>query len=325
MMLGTLLTASKLSALQIGTLGMALTAGLTIQFVLRKQPYRSALVTVYCILLLSVAYALMVGIGRRQMSDEGSTAFRYMLASAIFWQSLFAVSMSAALELFPGTKRKTLVLFLTLLFAIIINCTISQIKMLNYITGMAKANAVAVDALQFGVLDKDEFQSLAGAFDESFFSRVKVLKDHNTSIYGADIARLNGRKISEKYVTDNGRCVGDISSVYNRLVIQQLVSESSQVGLKIFGWTWGKQAGIQPSHVLLVDESGKIKGAGLFTVKRPDIAQHLGDPAAEDAGWVAFARLDQGATEINGYALYEKENVVCLFKNLKFTNEPVGN
>lgn len=325
MMLGTLFTDIKLSALQIGTLGMVLTAGLTIQFVVRKQWNRSILVTVYCILLLSLAYALMVGIGRRYMSDDGSTAYRYMLASAIFWQSLFAVSLYAGLELFPSARRRTLAFFLLVLIAIIINCTISQIKIFKLMTGMAKANAVAVNALQFGVLDKDEFRSLAGAFDESFFSRVKVFKDHQTSIYGTEIAKLYGHKINEKYVVDNSRCVGDISVVDNRPVIPQLVSDSSSMGLKVFGWAWSKQPGVKPPHILLVDQSEVIKGAGLFTVKRPDVAQNLGDSSAEDAGWVAFARLEQGATEINGYAFYEKENVVCLFKKFKFPDNLVVN
>jgi hypothetical protein len=61
-----------------------------------------------------------------------------------------------------------------------------------------------------------------------------------------------------------------------------------------------------------------IKGAGMFTVKTSDVAKALGDPSAGEAGWGAFARFDQGATEINGYAIYEKENVACLFEKLMF-------
>lgn len=314
MLLGSLFIAKKIIAVLIGIIGIAITTIASI-VLFKRRTHHSELVTVYSLLMLSIAYAIMVGIGRRHMSDESAMVSRYMLAAVIYWQSLFTVSVYAGLQFFPQVKHQMLSFFKFALIPIVIVLFIHQKFKHEFIVDTVRKNSLAVNALQFGIVDS--FLSNQVISMDQLYSWVKVLYDHKTSIYGMKLANQYGQIIHETY-GNNSRCTGGISSIDNRPIINQLASDSSTMGLKLSGWAWNKPSAlVHPSSIILVDQHGVIKGAGLFSVKRPDVTRNLGDPTAKDAEWVAFARLDQDATEIYGYAIYDKENEACLFDTYK--------
>jgi hypothetical protein len=172
----------------------------------------------------------------------------------------------------------------------------------DYVTHMAEMNRVAVNGLQLGLFDRETFPSYQVIDFNDFCSWVKTLKDHRTSIYGTGIARSYGQCLDSGYRINNNLCTGEISGIGYPSTIQPLVADSSSFGLKLSGWAWSRQPGISPpSRILLVDQHNVIRGGGMFSEK-----------SAGKYGWVAFARLDQDATEIYAYALYDKENAACL-------------
>lgn len=302
---GSVFIANKPIALLIGLAGMVTTSAISFAVMAKKQNHRTVPVTIYCLLLLSISYSIMVGIGRRHMPDEQAMASRYMLAAAIYWQSLIALSLWAGIRYFSKHRDNILLLFRFVIISSMIVLFAQQKIKYDHIMNMARKNSVAVNALQFGILDRDTFPSYQIVDINEFYSAVKTLKDHQTSIYGTPIAKLYGQKISDKYAVDNNRCAGDITDSSTPPIIKQLVSDPSTSGLKLSGRAWNKQPGtVLPSRILLTDRQGIIKGAGEFTA------------SAVDAGWVAFARLekDATATDVNVYALYEKENVVSMCK-----------
>ena len=320
-MLGSLFIANIQIALVIGATLMLITVAVSIALLKSKQSNSSELNTLYCLVILAVVYGIMVGIGRRHSLDEYAMTSRYMLTAAIYWQGMFVLSMYFGIKFFPNAKHILLSVFSVVLMPVIIATFIQYVVKYDFVTRMIDKSQIAVTALQVSLLDMETFPSLQIVDIDEFYSLASSLKVHKTSIYGTEIAKFYDQKINTKYMIDNNRCIGGISEASNPPVIKQLVNDSAGMGLKLSGWTKSNQTGVNPpSKIFLVDQNGVIKGTGFFPVKRSSTAISFKDPVANSSKWIAFARLDKKATEINVYSLNEKDNVLCLIKSLDISS-----
>lgn len=317
MMLGSLFTVNKLAALIIGAIGMATASIAGFILIIKKQYERSSVITVSCLMLLSLAYAVMVGIGRRHLPDDLAMASRYSLAAAIYWQSLFAVCLYTGLHCFPQKAHTVLSFFKIALISVIIVLFYHQNLQYEFMKSRVLKNNVAVNALQFGVSDPEKYLLIQVVNLDELYSWAKVLKDHQTSLYGTQFAQLYGKNINGTYSISDDRCTGDVSDITYSPVINKLTSDSSTVGSKLSGWAKSRQPSMSPpSQILLVDQNGFIKGAGLFSEEGSNLLKNPGFPVINSTEWVGFARLNKDTTELYVYALYKKENTICQFFTL---------
>ena len=306
---GSILVADTRAALPMGLIGMMATALVSI-VIIRKKPYHcSKVMTAYGLLLLTLAYMIMVGIGRRHMIDEQAMISRYMLTAGIYWQSLFTLSIYCALELFPGQKLRVLTIGRIAIVPVIIALLIQQKVKHDFLVRMAENNRVAITALQFSILDPDTFPDYQLINLEGFFSSLKVLSDHETSIYGTKTKKLYGKNIQDAYFIDNNLCTGNISGFNNLVIIKQLDPDVSMRGLKLCGTVQNRQTTTPPSSgIVLTDRGGTIKGSGLHSLT----SSTTPFPPTMNPRWVAFARLELDTSDIYSYAVYEQNHSACL-------------
>jgi hypothetical protein len=96
-----------------------------------------------------------------------------------------------------------------------------------------------------------------------------------------------GKTISQVFPDQNGQCVGntDVVSLYYR---------GSSQGLRVEGWGWVPAAKAPVARVLLVDDAGKIVGAGETGKPRPDVTAARKDITSPTAGWQAATAKSTG-------------------------------
>lgn len=304
---GSLFVAQIPVALPIGIMGILVTIVSGIALVIRSKKISAELCTLYCVLMFSIVYAVMVGIGRRHMPDAQAMVSRYMLAAAIFWQALFTISLQAALSS-HRLNRYAIRLYSAALVPVITVLMIHQSLKHDVLQKMATDNTITVHALRFGLFDSDTFPSYQ--FDDLnvFYSSAKILQDHRTSIYGSHYAKMYGQRIAHLFNIDNSSCTGSVSASRIIPIIKQLDEDSSLYGVKLAGRATNNPSTKQlPAQILLTDQNNRIRGSGLITP--PTLFRQRRDTGTIE--WVAFARTGQSVTEVRAYALYEQEGVVC--------------
>lgn len=313
---GALFLTQKKITFIIGLIGTLIVIILSTVIARKRLSNNAAMITIYCLVLLTMAYALMVGIGRRHMIDEQAMVPRYMLTAAIFWHGLFALSTYAGLRLFDTGKKLPLVLARIALVPIIVLLFIHQKLRHEQILEMVSKNSTAVTALQFDVIDPETFPAYQLINIEEFYESLKQLKHHATSIYGVTPATFFGKNATSLFVTDNSLCSGSITGTARLNTIKQVVDDPSATGLRLSGWLDSASPDTAPSGMLLVDQDGVIRGAGTMTATSPAKAGQHAPPTGPHSSWVAFARLDSTSTTISSYALYARTKSACLLDTI---------
>jgi len=96
-----------------------------------------------------------------------------------------------------------------------------------------------------------------------------------------------GKPLTELFPDQNGQCVGNTDDV-------NLYYRGAAQGLRVEGWGWAPAAKAPVGRVLLVDEAGKIVGAGESGKARPDVTAARKDITAPDTGWQAVTPKSSG-------------------------------
>jgi len=96
-----------------------------------------------------------------------------------------------------------------------------------------------------------------------------------------------GKTLTEVFPDQNGQCVGNTDNV-------NLHYNGANHGLRVEGWGWAPAAKAPVQRVLLVDEAGKVVGAGETGKPRPDVIAARKDITSPTTGWQAVTAKTTG-------------------------------
>lgn len=96
-----------------------------------------------------------------------------------------------------------------------------------------------------------------------------------------------GKTLAEVFPDQNGDCVGNTDDV-------NLYYRGQTQGVSVEGWGWAPAAKAPVERVLLVDESGKIVGAGESGKPRPDVPAARKEITSPNTGWQAATAKSSG-------------------------------
>jgi hypothetical protein len=101
---------------------------------------------------------------------------------------------------------------------------------------------------------------------------------------------LIGKPIANLFPGDPTICTGNTDNV------QQTYAD----GVQIVGWGWDPQAKAPIAHVLLVDTTGLVAGAGEAGLDRPDVPRAKPEVTSGKSGWAAYTSRTMGPIESFG-------------------------
>jgi hypothetical protein len=102
-----------------------------------------------------------------------------------------------------------------------------------------------------------------------------------------------GKTLAEVFPDQNGRCIGNTDLVNLRY-------GGASPGLRVEGWGWEPTAKAPVERVLLVDEGGKVVGAGQTGKPRPDVTAARKDITSPTTGWQAVTSKTTGGVDAFG-------------------------
>lgn len=111
-----------------------------------------------------------------------------------------------------------------------------------------------------------------------------------------------GKPMKAVFPNAEGGCVGNTDVVNLRY-------QGASPGVRIEGWGWEPAAKKPVEHVLLVDDAGKVVGAGETGVARPDVVAARRDITSRTTGWQATTASTSGG--IYGYGLLADGKTAC--------------
>jgi len=116
-----------------------------------------------------------------------------------------------------------------------------------------------------------------------------------------------GKPLAEVFPDQGGQCVGntDVVNLYYR---------GSSQGLRVEGWGWAPEAKAPVARVLLVDEGGRIVGAGETGKSRPDVTAARKDITSSTTGWQAVTAKSAGG--VDAFGLMPDGKSVCRLGHL---------
>lgn len=105
---------------------------------------------------------------------------------------------------------------------------------------------------------------------------------------------LLGQPLRGPFPTDGGkRCLGNVDAVRVRYL-------GEPNGVMIVGWAWDTVARAAPAHVILVDDSLLIRGAGVTGSERPGVPKARKEVRSANVGWEAVVPRQVGPLDAFG-------------------------
>lgn len=90
-------------------------------------------------------------------------------------------------------------------------------------------------------------------------------------------------------------------------------------GVQVSGWAYDMTANVPASRVLLVDQNGRIVGAGNGGIPRPDVPATLPGVHSLATGWEGYARMESGT--VSAWMVLHGDSSVC---KLRFASARAG-
>lgn len=96
-----------------------------------------------------------------------------------------------------------------------------------------------------------------------------------------------GKTLTELFPDQTGQCVGNTDDV-------NLYYRGATQGLRVEGWGWVPAAKAPVQRVLLVEDGGRIVGAGESGKPRPDVTAARKEITSPNTGWQAVTAKGSG-------------------------------
>jgi hypothetical protein len=116
-----------------------------------------------------------------------------------------------------------------------------------------------------------------------------------------------GKTFAELFPDQNGQCIGNTDDV-------NLYYRGATQGLRVEGWGWSPAAKAPVARVLLVDDGGKVVGAGETGKPRPDVVAARKDITSPTTGWQAVTAKTTGG--VYAFGLMPDGKQVCRLGHL---------
>ena len=116
-----------------------------------------------------------------------------------------------------------------------------------------------------------------------------------------------GKPLAEVFPDQNGQCIGNTDNVNLRY-------SGASPGVRVEGWGWVPAAKAPVQRVLLVDEHGKVVGAGETGKPRPDVTAARKDITSPTTGWQAVTAQTSGG--VYAYGLMPDGKQLCRLGHL---------
>jgi hypothetical protein len=116
-----------------------------------------------------------------------------------------------------------------------------------------------------------------------------------------------GKTLTEVFPDQSGHCIGNTDTVNLRY-------SGANPGLRVEGWGWAPAAKAAVARVLLVDEGGKIVGAGETGKPRPDVTAARKDITSPTTGWEAVTPKTSGG--VYAFGLMPDSKQLCRLGHL---------
>lgn len=116
-----------------------------------------------------------------------------------------------------------------------------------------------------------------------------------------------GKALNELFPDQNGQCVGNTDNV-------NLYYRGATQGVRVEGWGWATVAKAPVARVLLVDDGGKVVGAGETGKPRPDVNAARKEITSPTTGWQAVTAKTTGG--VYAFGLMPDGKQVCRLGHL---------
>ncbi|WP_293904888.1 hypothetical protein [Phenylobacterium sp.] len=119
-------------------------------------------------------------------------------------------------------------------------------------------------------------------------------------------AEMVGKPMGQLFPGELKPCVGNTDN------LEQKYSD----GVKIVGWGWDPATKAAIAHVILVDLSGLVAGAGETGLARPDVPAAKPQIKDPNTGWAAYTRRTAGP--LDAFGVIDGGKSLCRLGHLEF-------
>jgi hypothetical protein len=111
-----------------------------------------------------------------------------------------------------------------------------------------------------------------------------------------------GKPLKDVFADQGAPCIG------NTDLIGMRYTGAASTGVRVEGWGWDTTGKKAVARILLVDDAGKVVGAGETGLPRPDVAAARKDITSPTTGWQAYTAQSAGGVYAFGLV---GEKAVC--------------
>ena len=287
-------------------LSLALLAGMFV--LVRRGPRARFVLLAVCALVAAVA--VLTGAGRWELGADQALSSRYATPVLLFWASLGALYWSLSRQLPRAIWRTVAQCVLTATFFLVVILALTH---RGGWTDLARAQGDRLERAESAVLTgvRDD-EILAGIYPspQKVMDQVALLREAENSVFAGGRDDWMGQALdSIADRVDPSQCLGVIDE-------RRTVGAGQEgAGVRAIGWVFATEPQRPVDEVLLVSDSGQVRGYGQRLIDRPDVM--AAEPVVTDlrSGWLGHARMVEGETLV-AYAILDDSGsrlAVCEF------------
>ncbi len=235
-------------------------------------------------MLLCLGSCCITALGRSRFPLWQALSGRYAPIALLFWMSLAAL---ITLKLCTWEARGGLgrAVWCTLLVIASVATLSTHVAQARYMAYRERAQAAAALSITVGVPDRARIaEELSGVFERIFYVDQHAAPFLGHSMFWRPEAAHLGKSLPEhSQLVPADRCLGVVD------LANLLPAPAS--GARMLGWAWDQGRRTNTGGIWVVDDQKIIRGLGITSLARPDVAAALSDNAMDSAGWVAYSQL----------------------------------
>lgn len=244
-------------AIIAGVVGIIYALPIIVNSLCKKHINRYELL-ILLLLLSSILYAVMIGVGRRHTSLQAAMASRYLFTSAIFWSTLWLLLIKKA---YKSKIAINSIKILVLLFSPFL--LVKDIVKTNDILNWILRQKVAITSLSARINDSNETGALCVLDDVMLLKYDALFYENKICYFSLPETKKLGTKIPSIILIKSNYEKSLIS--ITPLTEKKIIKDDKQA-LKIMGYAFDKNDN-PPSYIIAVDDQDKVCGIALFSIK----------------------------------------------------------
>jgi hypothetical protein len=313
--LGGIFSENVIIASIIGIIGLIAVTGFVGYWLFGKKSDRTEWLPWLSIQIYTLQTALMAAVSRSGFGVEQATASRYGTLPALFWMSIFVLTVLCVRQLQPTPRMQTR--WLTPLLGV---ATVAVILM--YGMGGETASAIARRAtyqplvalsLQLGITDVTLIKEKIGNRPAAFIGLIDALKTHNLVPFNRDVKKHNFCAALDTKIDSNLLSVpkDGVPGYFD------IVTKLAPSAARVIGWVGDPENNVK--CIAILNQENVIRGFAMSGFPRPDLVNLFG-PAYKSAAWRGYIQTSPTDKLLTAYASFKNREGWIALRNSQTIN-----